>query len=294
MELKTYLSQKRKEVEDFILNYFNEPFSPSILYDAIKYSLFAGGKRIRPILCLSAADACGNDYKNILPQACAIELIHTYSLIHDDLPAMDDDDLRRGKPTNHKVFGEAMAILAGDGLLTEAFLMFSRNASNIAPELLVRAIRELAANAGLYGMIAGQAMDIISEGKAADRETLEFIHKNKTAALIKASVSIGGILSGADDNCMNALYDYGSEIGLAFQIVDDILDITSTTEELGKPIGSDDDKFKMTYPSLYGLDGSKQIARQCINNAMDAAKILGDTKACWLKEIALYLLERTN
>jgi geranylgeranyl diphosphate synthase type II len=293
MELKTYLADKKKLVEDYLERYFQEnPFAPSILHDAMKYSLFAGGKRIRPILCITAHEACGGAGEDILPQAAAFEMIHTYSLIHDDLPAMDDDDLRRGKPTSHKVYGEAIAILAGDGLLTEAFRMFSESRT-IPSASLLNALRELSASAGLWGMVAGQAADIISEGKEAHRETLEFIHKNKTGALLRASVAVGAILRDAAGAEMEALTQYGQNIGLAFQVVDDILDITQTTQELGKPQGSDSAGNKMTYPALYGLERSREIAGQYILNALEALKPLGP-RGVWLGAIAEYLRERTN
>ncbi|MCI4624346.1 MAG: polyprenyl synthetase family protein [Candidatus Magnetoovum sp. WYHC-5] len=294
MELKQYLNEMKANVEAYIREYFEPKIDPPTLHEAMKYSLFAGGKRIRPVLCITAYEACGGNYKDILPQASAIELIHTYSLIHDDLPAMDDDDLRRGKPTNHKVYGEAMAILAGDGLLTEAFLMFTKNLdNNIQDKLLIEAIRELAACAGLYGMVAGQAMDIIAEGKTPQKETVEFIHKHKTGALLKASVMIGGILFGASQQQRVALHTYGRNIGLAFQVVDDILDIVGTTEELGKPKGSDYAKMKMTYPAVYGIEESKQIAAKFIKEAVQAADVF-EQRSGWLKQIANYLLERTN
>ncbi|MBF0457276.1 MAG: polyprenyl synthetase family protein [Nitrospirae bacterium] len=292
MDLKTYLSGKKVLVEDFVSRYFEQPIAPEILHNSMKYSLLAGGKRIRPALCLTAYETCGGNGEDIMPQAAAIELIHTYSLIHDDLPAMDDDDLRRGKPTNHVIYGEAMAILAGDGLLTEAFRMFSSN-DKIAPAMLLNAIHELSSAAGLFGMVAGQAMDIISEGKSHDTKILEFIHRNKTAALLKASVRLGGILYNAEDAAMSSLTGYGEAIGLAFQIVDDILDVTGTTEELGKPQGSDENKNKLTYPAVYGVERSRTMAKEQIDRALQSAEFFGP-KAHWFKEIANYLLERSN
>ncbi len=292
MGIEEYLKEKKKVIDTYLEEYFDKPFSPSILFDAIKYSLFAGGKRIRPILCITAYETCGGNINDIIPQAGALELIHSYSLIHDDLPAMDDDDLRRGKPTNHKVFGEAMAILSGDALLTEALFMFSKN-DKISGDILINAISELSSSAGIKGMVAGQAMDIIYEGKTGDKKTLEFIHRKKTAELIKASVKIGSILSNAEERQINALSKYGENIGLAFQIVDDILDITGTTEDLGKPKGSDNIKKKITYPSIYGLEKSKVIANEYVSNAIKALEIFNN-KANWLTEIAQYLLRRTN
>ncbi|MBF0316724.1 MAG: polyprenyl synthetase family protein [Nitrospirae bacterium] len=293
MELKLYLEEKKRIVEDFLAEYFKKGIRPDVLGDAMKYSVFAGGKRLRPVLCIAAYEACGGNGQDILPQAGALELIHTYSLIHDDLPAMDDDDLRRGKPTNHKVYGEAVAILAGDGLLTEAFRMFS-SSSRISATALLAGIRELSAAAGLYGMVAGQAMDIISEGKVPQIDTLEFIHRNKTAALIRASLMIGGILTETDERTLQALKHYGEGIGLAFQVVDDILDVTGTTEELGKTKGADDSRGKMTYPALYGIERSRVIAADLITTALDAIQPMGEEKAFRLKEIANYLTRRTN
>ncbi|MBF0556494.1 MAG: polyprenyl synthetase family protein [Nitrospirae bacterium] len=292
MELKTYLGEKKALIEDFVSGYFREPIAPEVLHESMKYSLLAGGKRIRPVLCLTAYETCGGNGQDILPQASAIELIHTYSLIHDDLPAMDDDGLRRGKPTNHVIYGEAMAILAGDGLLTEAFRMFSSN-DKLAPEVLLNAINELSGAAGLFGMVAGQAMDIISEGKEHDKKVLEFIHRNKTAALLKASVRLGGILYNAGTAAIDALTGYGEAIGLAFQIVDDILDVTGTTEELGKPRGSDENKNKLTYPAMYGVEGSRTMAKEQIDRALQSVEFFGP-KAHWFKEIANYLLKRSN
>ncbi|RME66054.1 MAG: polyprenyl synthetase family protein, partial [Nitrospirae bacterium] len=223
-DLKAYLKERRQLVEDYLKEYFSRKGSPEKLYEAMTYSLFAGGKRLRPVLAIASYEACGGRAEDILPQASAIELIHTYSLIHDDLPAMDDDDFRRGKPTNHKVFGEAMAILAGDALLTEAFVMFSKS-DVFKPAPLLKALRELAIGAGPKGMVAGQAMDILSEGLSPDEDTLRFIHTHKTGALIACSVKIGPILAEASSDVYEALSTYGQCIGHAFQIVDDILDI---------------------------------------------------------------------
>jgi geranylgeranyl diphosphate synthase type II len=258
------------------------------------YSLFAGGKRIRPILALASYEACGGDPKNILPQASALELVHTYSLIHDDLPAMDNDDLRRGKPTNHKVFGEAMAILAGDALLTEAFSMMTsmQNANfTLQNSSVVEVIREVSIASGVHGMVGGQAQDILSENSKPDGETLEFIHLRKTAALIKASVKIGSILAGSKRSILEALTIYGGHIGLAFQVIDDVLDVEGTTEELGKTTGSDIKKKKLTYPVIYGNEKARQKAEELVTMAIDSLKPFS-TEADPLREIALYLLRR--
>lgn len=295
MDIKTYLKEKRELVEAFLKEYFSPNFPPSILKESITYSLFAGGKRIRPVLCLAAYEACDGDSEDILPFASSIELIHTYSLIHDDLPAMDNDDLRRGKPTNHKVFGEGMAILAGDGLLTEAFLIMTNSISNknIKNTALIRAIKEIAFASGIHGMVGGQAQDLLSENSEPDKETLFFIHKHKTTALIAASIRAGAMLANCDKASLNALTRYGENIGLAFQIVDDILDIEGDTQELGKTTGSDIRKKKMTYPSLYGIEESRKKAEEMISEAIFSLRDFSQ-KAEPLRAIARYLLERKN
>ncbi|WP_353683570.1 farnesyl diphosphate synthase [Thermodesulfovibrio sp. 3907-1M] len=292
-DLKKYIAEKKEKVEEFIKSYFNPSIKPSILHDSVFYSLTAGGKRLRPVLCIASYEACGGK-KDITPYATAIEFIHTYSLIHDDLPSMDNDDLRRGKPTNHKVFGEGIAILAGDGLLTEAFRILSNpEYADVEPLNLIKVIYELSSSAGVYGMVGGQAMDLISEGKEPDRETVEFIHLNKTAKLISASVKSGAILASADDEKIKRIEKYGLSIGLAFQIIDDILDIEGCTEEMGKPKGSDIEKGKMTYPRVYGIAESKKKAKKLIDEALDAL-LTFDHKAEPLREIARYIIKRTS
>jgi geranylgeranyl diphosphate synthase, type II len=293
-DLKNYLKEKRELIDSYLISYFENPSSPALLHDAIKYSLMAGGKRIRPILALASYEACGKDCNEIIPQAAALELIHTYSLIHDDLPAMDNDDLRRGKPTNHKVFGEAMAILAGDALLTEAFLMITNtlfDGKPIKSPALMKVVREVAISSGAYGMVGGQAQDILSEDSEPDRDILDFIHLHKTAALITASVRIGPLIANSGRKALRALTTYGENIGLAFQIVDDILDVEGTTEELGKSAGSDSRKKKMTYPSLFGMEGARQKANGLVSSAIDALKIFS-SEADPLREIAGYLIKR--
>jgi len=300
MDIKAYLKEKKLLVDSFLESYFAHPLMPKTLNDSIVYSISAGGKRIRPVLCIAAYEACAKDEnvkrEDIIPYASALELIHTYSLIHDDLPAMDNDDLRRGKPTNHKVFGEGMAILAGDGLLAEAFYVLSNNtrvASNFSPSARLRVIREIAMAAGIYGMVGGQAQDLLSEDAEPDAETLSFIHSRKTAALITVSVRSSGILANCSDNELFSLTKYGENIGLAFQIIDDILDVEGETEVLGKPQGSDEKKKKMTYPRLYGIEKSREKAKELINNAVSALEIF-DEKAEPLRAIAKYMLERKN
>lgn len=295
MDLKKYLTDKREAVDFFFRCYFKEQRRPSVLQQAMLYSLFAGGKRIRPVLALASYEACGGDAAEIVPYAATLELVHTYSLIHDDLPAMDNDDLRRGKPTNHKVYGEAIAILAGDALLTEAFSILSDPSlsKTVKEAALLRALREIALASGLSGMVAGQVQDILSENLGPDRETLEFIHMHKTASLIRASVMMGPILYGSGKDILEALSEYGSKIGLAFQVIDDILDIEGDAKELGKPIGSDERANKMTYPSLYGIEESREIARGLIASAVSS---LGpfSYNAGPLREIANYLLNRRS
>ena len=295
MDLKKYLTDKREAVDSFFHSYFKEQRKPSVLQQAMLYSLFAGGKRIRPVLALASYEACGGNPAEIVPYAATLELIHTYSLIHDDLPAMDNDDLRRGKPTNHKVYGEAIAILAGDALLTEAFSILSDlSLSKTVKEAdLLRALREIALASGLSGMVAGQVQDILSENLDSDRETLEFIHMHKTATLIRAAVMMGPILYGSSKDILDALSEYGNKIGLAFQVIDDILDIEGDAKELGKSVGSDERANKMTYPSLYGIKESREIARGLIASALSSLSSLS-SNAEPLREIAHYLLNRRS
>lgn len=242
-----------------------------VITDAARYSLLAGGKRLRPCLVLAAAERVGTDLRDspsalreALPAACAMEMIHTYSLIHDDLPAMDNDTLRRGRPTNHVIYGEAMAILAGDALLTHAFAHMARAAQANPEHALrhLRAIGRVAEAAGLTGMVAGQALDVLCEKQGADparrEEQLHFIHKNKTAAMIRGALLVGAEIGGASERELTALSRYGAALGLAFQVADDILDATSTTEEMGKTVGKDEKEGKLTYVALYGVDGARQ------------------------------------
>jgi len=295
MDLKKYLTDKREAVDSFFHCYFTEQRRPSVLQEAMLYSLFAGGKRIRPVLALASFEACGGNPAEIVPYASTLELIHTYSLIHDDLPAMDNDDLRRGKPTNHKVYGEAIAILAGDALLTEAFSILSDPtlSSTLKEANLLKALREIALASGLRGMVAGQVQDILSENSDPDRETLEFIHMRKTATLIRASVMMGPILYGSSKDILEIMSEYGSKIGLAFQVIDDILDIEGDAKELGKPIGSDERANKMTYPSLYGIEESREIARGLISSALSALSSFS-SNADPMRAIANYLLTRRS
>ena len=269
------------------------PFS---LHKSMRYSTFAGGKRIRPVLLLAACEAFGGELSAALPAACAMEMIHTYSLIHDDLPAMDNDDFRRGNPTNHKVFGDAVAILAGDALLTQAFILLSSPffAASVPPERILSVIHEFAYAAGSRGMVGGQIVDMESEGmKDLDLPTVQFIHIHKTGALIKSSVKSGAILGGADDRQLTSIIRYGEAIGLAYQISDDILDIEGTTAEIGKDAGSDQARGKATYPAVIGIHESRLRAAELLEIALDAIADF-DEKAEPLRALASYILARKS
>ena len=262
----------------------------------MRYSLFVGGKRIRPVLCLAAAETITRDTSllhAVLPVACALECIHTYSLIHDDLPAMDDDDLRRGKPTSHKVYGEAAAILAGDGLLTYSFELLSAASSQLPPERQLRICHLIAKAAGPEGMVGGQALDIANEKQDYPFDLLRTIHKSKTGALIKCSVQAGAAAVGASPEEEESLCRYGENIGLAFQIVDDLLDATSTTEALGKTAGSDDKRGKATYPGYFGIEQTRRKALDAVESAIAALTIF-DEHADPLRNLANYIYSRTN
>ena len=294
MELKAYLSEKRAVVEEALRGVFPEPEGPSApVISAMGYSLFAGGKRLRPILCMAGAEAVGGEAQDVLPVACGIELIHTYSLIHDDLPVMDDDDMRRGKPTSHKVFGEAVALLAGDGLLTKAFhVMASADFENrVSPHALLNVIGLIAQAAGYEGMVGGQVVDIQSEGQEVDSSIVQFIHSHKTAALIAASVVSGAILVGGEKEQVSALTSYGQNIGLAFQVSDDILDIEGNSQALGKNVGSDERQAKTTYPAVLGLSRSKEIQRELVEQAIEFLDAF-DQRSDPLREIARYIIVR--
>ncbi len=294
MKLKEYLLEKRTLVDAALENYIPKVNGPKEeLYKAMRYSLFAGGKRLRPILCIAAAEAVGGNHKDVMPVACAFEMIHTYSLIHDDLPAMDDDELRRGKPTSHMVFGEAIAILAGDGLLTEAFRVMACPdlLKTAGPENFRKVIEMVASASGAEGMVAGQALDIRAENENIDTALMETIHEHKTGALLKASVTTGAILGGGSDDEVKSLEQYGRNIGLAFQISDDILDIEGDTEEMGKQAGADIERGKATYPAIYGMEKSKTMLKEIIDNAIDMLAVFKE-KADPLKQIAVYIIER--
>jgi geranylgeranyl diphosphate synthase type II len=293
VNLHNYLQEKAASIEDALDRILAEgDTEPSILNEAMRYSVFAGGKRLRPILTIAAAEAVGGREEDVMTAACAIELIHTYSLIHDDLPAMDDDDYRRGRPTNHKVYGEALAILAGDALLTKAFeILAGCSVPGTAGRLMLRVIGEIAEAAGARGMVGGQTLDILSEGKAVDARTLFYIHKNKTGALLRASVRTGAILAGAGEEELTALTSFAEEFGLLFQITDDILNVVGDSSKMGKPVGTDAQRAKATYPALYGLDGARKMAREGKERALAALDSF-DSKADPLRLLVSYLLER--
>ena len=295
MSASQYLSQGREFIDAAICGYLPEETSyPESIHKSMLYSVLAGGKRLRPVLVIAAVEAVGGKREDVLPFAVAVEYIHTYTLIHDDLPALDNDDLRRGKPTNHKVFGEAIAILAGDALLTQAFYLMTHSdlMGAIPPEKLLQAAHDITGAIGTSGMIGGQVVDIESEGKPIDAETLEYIHVHKTGCLIKACIRTGAILSQAEVDQFEALSNYGEQIGLAFQIVDDILDITADQSLLGKDIGSDIEKKKATYPAFYGLDESKKKAERLVEEGITYLKVFGN-KADPLREIGRFFLQRT-
>lgn len=275
------------------LDEYLKPRYPEKIYEAMGYSVKAGGKRLRPLLVLLACRAVGGDTADAMPFACAMEMIHTYSLIHDDLPAMDNDDFRRGKPTCHKQFDEATAILAGDCLLGYAFeAMLEKAAADFDPKY-VRAMKTIADLSGTKGMLVGQVVDVDSEGKQIDKETLEYIHKNKTGGLIKAALMSGGIIGGADEGTVKLLEEIGEDMGLAFQIQDDILDVTSTTEVLGKPVFSDEKNQKSTYVTLYGIEKAHQEYIKLSERALGNIKRLGDN-AGLLYSYAESLTDRKN
>jgi geranylgeranyl diphosphate synthase type II len=298
MEIKSYLNEQRQLVEAAFAQFIPQAdgdFKDHI--DAMRYSLLAGGKRVRPILCLASARAiAGNniDDQDVLPTACALECIHTYSLVHDDLPAMDNDDLRRGKATNHVLYGEAGAILAGDGLLTWAFDLLSNPAhGNLDADKKLHITHCISRAAGSFGMVGGQALDIATENTSFPFETLQTIHRSKTGALITASVMAGGIAAGADHTQLNSLENYGNQIGLAFQIVDDLLNATSTTEQLGKAAGSDAELGKATYPSYFGIEETRKRAKKAVEEAKNCLADFDD-KARPLRLLADYIYTRSH
>jgi geranylgeranyl diphosphate synthase type II len=290
-DLKSWLQSQQATVDaalDQILP--SEDTRPATIHQAMRYSMFAGGKRLRPILCLAAAEACSGKEKSALFPACAVEVMHTYSLVHDDLPSMDDDDLRRGRPTSHVVYGEGIAVLTGDALLTEAFTIIAQTPAteryNARDYVL-----ELSETGGSKKLIGGQVLDLEGEGKELNQEQLVHIHEAKTAALLCSSLRLGGMSANCSAEHLQALTDFGYNLGLAFQVIDDILDVTQTTEQLGKTAGKDESVDKSTYPAILGLEESKVEATRLTTLALDALKPLGE-KAARLEQIARHMLER--
>ncbi|HVO84340.1 MAG TPA: farnesyl diphosphate synthase [Syntrophobacteria bacterium] len=290
-DLKSYLEARRLAVEEALEAALpTEDGLDARVVEAMRYSLFAGGKRLRPILCLAAAEAVGADLQEAMPAACAVEMIHTYSLIHDDLPAMDDDDLRRGIPTNHKVFGEAIAILAGDGLLTEAFTLLG-NCRTLSADRIVQLVAVISAAAGHRGMVGGQVVDMLWQNRTADLSVVRYMHGKKTAALIAASTQAGALAGGGTGEQVERLGRYGRAVGLAFQIVDDILDIRGDAALLGKKTGVDIARGKATYPAAVGLEQAEKDARALISKALEALAAF-DQRAEPLRALARYIVAR--
>jgi len=290
-DLNSYLKQQKTLVES-ALDQSIAIARPEKIYEAMRYSLLAGGKRLRPILCLATCQLTGGTVEMAMPTACALEMIHTMSLIHDDLPAMDNDDFRRGKPTNHKVYGDDIAILAGDGLLAYAFEYVATQTKDVPPENIIKIVACLGRTVGAAGLVGGQVLDLESEGKSdITAETLSFIHTHKTGALLEASVVSGAILANATPEDLNRLSKYAQNIGLAFQIIDDILDITATDEQLGKTAGKDLSAQKATYPSLWGVEKSRLKAQELVDSAIAQLSTYG-TKAEPLRAVASYIVTR--
>lgn len=293
--LAAILADRRRQVEEALERWLplQEDYPPKI-HEAMRYSVFAGGKRLRPILALLTCDAVGGSLEDAIPAAAALEMVHTYSLIHDDLPAMDDDDYRRGRRTCHRVYGEAIAILAGDALLTHAFqVLAGARSTRLPPEGRLQIIAEIAEAAGSRGMVGGQAMDILAEGRDIDHPTLLYLHTHKTGALIRASVRVGGIAGGAEEEQLQALTRYAERVGLAFQIVDDILDIEGATAEMGKTAGSDLRRKKATYPAIMGLEESRRQAAHLLEEAKNALRPLAE-KGAILAALADFVGSRRN
>ena len=292
-DLSAYLAQQQAKVEKALDESLPVVY-PEKIYEAMRYSLLAGGKRLRPILCLATCELAGGTVEMAMPTACALEMIHTMSLIHEDLPAMDNDDYRRGKLTNHKVYGEDIAILAGDGLLSYAFEFVATQTQNVPATQVLQVIARLGRAVGAAGLVGGQVVDLESEGLTeVSEETLTFIHTHKTGALLEACVVCGAILAGASETDLQRLTRYAQNIGLAFQIVDDILDITATQEELGKTAGKDLQAQKVTYPSLWGIEESRRQAQQLVDEAKAELAPYGD-RAIPLQAIADFITSRTH
>ncbi|SJZ85508.1 polyprenyl synthetase family protein [Selenihalanaerobacter shriftii] len=293
MDINDFIISKADIINEALTIYLPaKEEKPKALHQAMGYSVLAGGKRLRPVLTLMVANLLfKKKEEEVLPAAIAIELIHNYSLIHDDLPCMDDDDYRRGKLTNHKVFGEGIAVLAGDALLTYAFELITQLEGDFTPKQVIKVTKEVAKGAGHQGMIGGQGADIVAEGETVSEDELEYIHNHKTGALLKTAVRVGAILGGANNEELTALTTYAHNIGLSFQIIDDILDIVGDEEKLGKDVGSDIDRDKATFPAIYGLEESKRMAKDKIQEAKKILSIFGDD-AEPLIELADYIVDR--
>jgi geranylgeranyl diphosphate synthase, type II len=296
VDILRYIQEQKALVDEALARYLpGEEHYPPAVFQAMRYSVFAGGKRVRPILAIAAAEALGGTATDVLPLACALECIHTYSLIHDDLPALDDDDYRRGRLTNHKVFGEANAILAGDALLTFAFELMgdARHWPQFVPERVVQVMHEVAYAIGTFGMIGGQVVDLQMEGQDIDLPALQYIHAHKTGALIRTSVRSGGILGGGSPAAVEALTHYGTHIGLAFQIMDDILDVRGDEQLMGKALRKDDARRKATYPRLVGLAESEVRAQAAVTASIAALDIIGERGAV-LRDLAHFIIARES
>jgi geranylgeranyl diphosphate synthase, type II len=296
VDILRYLQEQKELVDEALARYLpGEEHYPPAIFQAMRYSVFAGGKRVRPILAIAAAEALGGTAADVLPLACALECIHTYSLIHDDLPALDNDDYRRGRLTNHKVFGEANAILAGDALLTFAFELMgdARHWQSFVPERVVQVMYEVAYAIGTFGMIGGQVVDLQMEGQDIDLPKLQYIHAHKTGALIRTSVRSGAILGGGSPAAVEALTHYGTHIGLAFQIMDDILDVRGDEQLMGKALRKDDERRKATYPRLVGLAESERRAQAAVAAGIAALDTLGERGAV-LRDLAQFIVARES
>ncbi len=294
MDLKTYIKEKAKIVNQTLENYLEFESMPfELLAESMRYSLFAGGKRVRPLLCLAACEVLDGKPEAAMPFACALEMIHTYSLIHDDLPSMDDDDLRRGRATNHKIYGEAQALLAGNSLLTLAYeiCLDAGKKDIVKPQTAVEILYDMSRAIGIMGVMGGQSLDILYEGKDLTLEQVETVCNHKTGELIITSIRAGALSADGPDEKVKALTDYGKAIGLAFQVADDILNITGDPEKLGKATGSDKDRGKTTFPAVLGLDGARNRAQELLDQALNALAPFGD-EAWMLRDLARYIVER--
>lgn len=293
IHVTSYLGICKAELNTYLARLIEVHGPASVLHEAMNYSLLNDGKRLRPALCMAMAEAFGVARKSVLPAAAAIEMIHSYSLVHDDLPCMDDDDLRRGKATNHKVFGEAMALLAGDALLTQAFVVLSQPLSDVPPARQLRMLGILSSRSGADGMVGGQALDIQMTGKNGTIQHLEYIHLHKTARLMQASIEIGALFSDISEQQFEAVSKYGEALGLAFQMIDDVLDIVGDEAQIGKTPGKDEETGKLTYPALIGVDATRRLAKETIAQG-EAALAQVQVSSCHLADLQYMILERIN